>query len=339
MSLVYMDGFEDFTSGLPGRVVGIGIGGGRNGNGGLLQKQQVSYFDIPAASQHATLIVGIAFMATARWGGGQDNPLLAFYGDAGTTQHMYLGSDGVTVYLWRGATLLGSAPAGHPPGQWGYYEVKVTLSDTVGVGQVRFNGVQVINFSGDTKNGGTGLVFDRMWIAGGVFQQFNQGDALSVDDLYLLNGAGSAPMNNFLGDISVDGMLPNGNGSASGMTGSDGNSVDNYLLVDDPTASLADYVQSAVTGTRDLYPATDPPHTNPIVYGVMLTSYAQNADSGPQTIKLPVKSGATIDSGPGFTVVTTPSAPWRTLENNPATGAAWTYAEITAAEIGAEVGG
>lgn len=51
-----------------------------------------------------------------------------------------------------------------------------------------------------------------------------------------------------------------GNGTSSGCFGSDGTSVDNYLLVDDPTSDAdTTYVQSDATLDIDLYVCDDSP--------------------------------------------------------------------------------
>ena len=73
------------------------------------------------------------------------------------------------------------------------------------------------------------------------------------DDVYLMAGTGDE----FLGDCTVATLLPTGNGFVNQFVGSDGNSTDNYLLVDEQPPSSTDYVGSATTGQQDLYTLTN----------------------------------------------------------------------------------
>src|SRR5437764_673985 len=51
-----------------------------------------------------------------------------------------------------------------------------------------------------------------------------------LDDLYVCDATGTTN-NTFLGDVRVHTLVPSGNGTDSGLTGSDGNQVNNYQLV------------------------------------------------------------------------------------------------------------
>lgn len=152
--------------------------------------------DIPLADQHATLILGSGYFQVA------DLPQAAatifnFMGDAGATVHLGLrrNNDGsLTAYRGgnagnnTGATTLATSAAGVINlGTWYQLEIKITLDDVTGVFEVRVDNVAVITFAGDTKNAGTGTVFDR------VFAGSTEGadsTNMRLDDYYLLNGAG-----------------------------------------------------------------------------------------------------------------------------------------------------
>lgn len=73
-----------------------------------------------------------------------------------------------------------------------------------------------------------------------------------VDDLAINDASGSSE-NTWCGEGEVICLRPNGNGDNSDWTGSDGNSTDNYLLVEEFPPDTADYVQSNTSGQIDDY--------------------------------------------------------------------------------------
>lgn len=77
-------------------------------------------------------------------------------------------------------------------------------------------------------------------------------------------------------------LLPDAGGDSDpsdGFVGSDGNSVDNYLLVDEANANTTDYVAASTTGLKDLYQMADIPTTDlPLAWATM--TYAAKSDAG-----------------------------------------------------------
>lgn len=78
-------------------------------------------------------------------------------------------------------------------------------------------------------------------------------DTLS-SNLWTANITGLDKNSGFPDDGYIIGLSPNGSllGSIQ-LAGSDGNSIDNHLLVDDVPANDAEYVETATSGDRDLY--------------------------------------------------------------------------------------
>jgi hypothetical protein len=116
----------------------------------------------------ADVIAGGAFNQPS----GVAAPLITFASDSGATIHVVivrntslhlearLGSTSGTVLATGTATLTAAA--------WAQVEARCVVSDTVGVVQVRINGSATpdINFSGDTRNGGTSANVDEVtWSA------------------------------------------------------------------------------------------------------------------------------------------------------------------------------
>ena len=359
MSLIFCEGFDDSLLdqkwGYAYRALGYSgltiASGGRRSN--CLRVAEGRLKHTVSAAAHATMIWGVALRSAS----GQDinstfinGAGMTLLGDGGTVAHvsveMVYASGASEVRAYRGdnsggkmlgggaGTLLGSASISTlTPGQWYYLEAKVVASSSTGSVTVRINGTTVLSLTNvNTLNGGVSATYDTLGIGHG-----NGGYMLDYDDLYWCNGAGTTN-NDFLGDITVETLLPIGDGSSSQWVGSDGNSTSNYALVNEATPDTASYVQSGTTGQRDLYAYGDLTSTAGTVYGVQATSYAQVSSNSVRSIKNAVKSGATVAVSASAALTTTATAVTTVQETDPNGGAAWTIAAVNAAEIGVEVG-
>jgi hypothetical protein len=326
MSLILIDGLEDTSS---WAVTGTAaIAAARNGNGFCpAAGTNRLNFTIPAAAESDTVTVGFAFQASAGWS--QSSPLI-LSSDAGATVHltMLLQTNGTVTFTRSGSTVATIATV-IPAGTWVYIEVQAKLHDTTGLIAVRYDGVQVLaSTSLDTKNAGTKTTFDRVVIGGA-----SAGSTFKFDDLYIMAGAGDT----FLGDLSVETLYPNGNGAANQWIGSDGNSTDNYLLVDESGApNIADYVASATSGHQDLYTMTNLVRTTGTILGVCHQAHAIKTDSGARQMKIVNRRAA--DNKSAALDLTTSFAPYHyTLVNDPETGAPFTIGNVNSLQSGVEV--
>ena len=163
---------------------------------------------------------------------------------------------------------------------WNYIEVKVeATSVSIGYLQVRLNGVEVINFTGDvyTANG------SRLpW--GGVIITSRQGssgnaNALAIQDIYVADSSGPAPYNDFLGDSRVERLIPSYD-VYTGMVGSDGDSTDNYLNVANVTPSLTVYNGSDSVGGSDEYGFTNLSAGSSKVHAVQVSAIGTKQEPG-----------------------------------------------------------
>lgn len=262
---------------------------------------------------------------------------IVFYGDSGATQHITVRHNNSTGYIevLRGGTVIGTGTTLLPNGTWFYIEISITISDTVGEVHVRLNGslTDEVSFTGDTKNGGTASTIDRV--------QFSSGWAGGVGsawlaDLYILNDTGTTN-NNFLGDVAVRTLSPNGNGTYSQLAGSDGDSIDNYLLVDEHPYSTADYVGSSITGTKDTYTMQDLPAGVTTVYGLQVAGKMMKSDASLGQARYLVRSNSTDIGGTTRALSTSAVTYYELYENNPATTSQWTIADVNNLETGMEV--
>lgn len=348
MTLIFMESFDDdlWNRGKWGVVIGATRdASGRNGGAAKMTYNWAdSNFElrkqVASADEHATFILGFAFKAVgallSRSGTALGYPV-QFLSDSTATNHvgMFVGSSGVITVL-RGTTSLGTSGANALQlDTWYYIEIKVTLSDTVGAVTVRVNGTNWINLSSiDTKNAGTKTVFDSIRLTGD--DASGTGSYYLYDDLYLCNGAGSI-RNDFLGDVAVEVLYPNGDGANSGMTGSDGNSVNNYLLVDETTIDTSDYVGSSVDGTKDTYAFGNLTRAAGTIYGVQAAMHAAKTDAGSRSMRMLARPGSTDQPSSDFALGTGYLPYTYVWQQNPDTSTDWSVTSVNASEFGAEV--
>lgn len=353
MSVLWMDSFDHYSSAqLAGKWdvrthPSLTITAGRFANGlqysattGTVIQQLEKVF----GGTSTTIFVGFAFTFTSY-------PLATAFmllGEAGVT-HLGLGLDS-TGHLYvklagNGATLLTSATALNA-GTWYYVELKVVVADSPGGSvQLRINAGLTENQTVsaiDTRNAGTPVI-DRIQV--GQVLSLGSGFNLTwnIDDLYILNNVdqsiaqpGSPANNAFLGDIRVQALFPSGNGATSDLVGSDGNSVDNYLLVNETSPNTANYVESAAVGNKDTYAYGNLTALSGTVYGVQVLPYAAKTDAGSRQIKTIARVGVTEQDGPAQTLSTTYQY-LSDIRGADPTGSAWTVASVNGAEFGVKV--
>lgn len=234
----------------------------------------------------------------------------------------------------RTGTAIGSSFAFVPAfGQFYYIEAKFVVNNTTGSVELRINGSTVISNTGlDTQN--TANAFANQFLIGSTQDSFTMP---TYDDLYCCDGTGSAPGNDFLGDIRVQYRSPNGNGNSSVLLGSDGNSTDNYLLVDEaPVNDDTDYVGSATPGDKDTYTYQDLSSASGTVYGVQILPTARKDDAGARSIKTIARLSGTEEDGPEKALGTSYELLPDVRETKPG-GGAWSISDVNSAEFGVKV--
>lgn len=149
-----------------------------------------------------------------------------------------------------------------------------------------------------------------------------------ADDLYVNLGT------EFLGDIVVEELTPNNNGSVNQFNGSDGDQINNYLLVADTNTSTN--TRDSIVGHQDLYQLSDLVTTAGEIAGVCHLAIVQKSDSGAAQFRI-LNHGA-VDTKSAVNVPTTGLLPYTYgLLLNPETGLPFTIAEVNALQTGIEV--
>ena len=329
MSLLFIDGF-DVGDGNVKWVQTNGLGSSstttRFGGRSWALANQI-YFSTKVITPSANIFVGAAIRITSY---DANSIPLTFLGDNGATAHLNLRFIATTtIGLYTGGTLLASyvhtAPFG---GNWFYFELGGTIATSGGTGIVKIDGVTVINFTGNTKSGGTSTNIDTVRLAGS-----NSGTVL-FDDLYICNSLGTTN-NTFIGECRIQTLVPNAAGSSTQLTPT--GSATNWQNTSDIPYNTARYNSSSTSGNRDLYGLPDLLANTTVVYGVQDVIHANKTDVGPISIKAALKSSATVYYDATQSLGTTSSVFAYMRETDPATSAAWTISNVNALEFGAEV--
>lgn len=311
----------------------ISAGNGRNGTASM-RNPNASAGVTRVIDAQGTWIVGLAYRTTSLVSA---NILIALMD--GATLHVDLRvSAAQKLIVTRNGTLLGTCSTTLVENAWYYIEFKCNISDTVGAPAVMVNGIaETITWATgtsttqDTRNGGNASA-DRVRIATGGASATQTVD---YEDLYVCDGTGSTN-NDFLGDVRVEATFPNGNGNSSQLVGSDGNSTDNYLLVDEAAPATADYVESSTPGDKDTYAFGNLTATSGTVYGVQILPYAAKTDAGSRSIVSVARLSGTETDGAVQTLSATPAYGPSIRETKPG-GGAWSIANFNSSEFGAKV--
>lgn len=331
MTLLFMDGFDVGDVALKWPVITQMVLSTttRFGTGRSLQTSGVTGAYVKTYFAASSMIfVGVAYKAAALVDG--TNPVISLCGDSGVTAHLGVGLKATgALTVSRGGTLLATSAIGVYDTGWVYIEISATIATTGGTCIVHANGVEVINFTGNTKNGGTNTTIDALnlssWSTGGQASLF--------DDCYVCNDQGSAN-NDFLGDVRVQTLLPSGAGSSTQWTPSTGS---NYDAVNDAPYVSTTYNYDPVSGHRDTYAMSDLIAGTGTVFGVQGVILAQKSDAGSASIKAAIVSGGTVYYDADQNLGTSLIASHAIREVDPATSAAWDPTNVNALEFGAEV--
>ena len=212
---------------------------------------------------------------------------------------------------------------------WNYVELKVKFHSSAGSYDVRVNEVSVMSGTG-AKTSASSETRPSHLRFGHIEGQF-----LDVDDFYVLDDTGTIN-NDFLGNVRVQRLLPDGLTATEDFTPSTGTT--NWDLVNELTESGdTGYVESNTVGDRDLYEYENLPLATDTIFAVIAKPVVRKSDAGSRTYKLLCSSGifeAEIGTlYPAGTYVRQA----KIFETDPATGNLWEEAGINSAKFGVEI--
>lgn len=279
-------------------------------------------------SSYSTLIVGFALNHQP----GANASQVLFYLKSSGTQVVALNINSTTRKLEvRNAanTLIKTGDFQYLADTWNYIEFKVVIAGAAGTIQVRANGVDDIEtFTGNFGSANIGEIYFAGQTSGGAQNAF-------YDDVYVLDTSGSAPNNDFIGDVRVETLAPSAAGNSTVWTPNTGA---NYAAVDEMTGTYPDgdttYISSATPGDIDTYTYADlAAPTDYAVFGVQTNLYARKDDAGTRQVAPVIRQAGTDHLGTTRTLSTSYVYYSEIFGQDP-TAADWTVATVNADEFG-----
>jgi len=233
--------------------------------------------------------------------------------------------DGNTILVGSGGTINNDT--------WHHIEVKYMISGSIPANsyQVRLDGAEVINLPGGTNVEGA---FDDDGIVGALEVQGADGANRYWDNFYILSLTGVANTG-FIGPCFIETIYPTGDGSQKEFTGSDGDQIDNYLLVDDtfPDDDTT-YVESSTSGDIDVYKFANPVGNVGTIRGINLVNRARKTTTAIGASRNVAKVSGTNYFQNQFPLSRTYDYNDTTLDVNPDTNGPWTVVHFDENEFG-----
>jgi len=368
MALLFMDSFDHYaTSDLTKKWTEVGVNEssgfatapaigayGRNATSGLRTSMGApNYVGLPlcvtVTPSDNVCLVGFAFKpssfaaiavgpssAAAFWNA---NWVLSVRMNNSQLWYARLNQDG-TISIFRDVsgtgTLLGTTSLALQAGVWTYLEFRVTVHDSTGTVDVRFNGTPAMTGLTGQNTRGTGAVNTWNAVRVGYVNAETTPITFDFDDLVVMDGSGSYN-NAFLGDVTISALYPDADGNAHAWvcstgtpdTGVDHDCVDEALVNDD-----TDYLSTSTVNAKSTFSMQDVAAGADIRAVQIVTSQRKGAE-GPGKIKHVVRSNTTDYDQVEQGIAGTSYAFLRTVvETDPATAAPWLEAAWNAVEIG-----
>jgi hypothetical protein len=328
MSLLFMDGFDHWSDNQYREkwfAKSLGFSTSTNykrwdsGKGAYVTSSNYVYRKL--GSNEGTLVVGCAV-----------NTRSTSYGsflklrDDGTTQvHIDFDNtnDRIDVYRGDSTELLGSTTGFSIEDshylKWGYYEIKVVISDTVGSVEIRFNESQILNLTSKDTQATTNTYCNEVY--------FGPSNSY-IDDLYVDNS-------DFLGECRVRTFVPDSVSSTiNDFTASAGNKDE---CVDDiPPNNDTDYIYGGTINDRQGFGITTGALST--VLGIQVNNVVKKDDVGVVKIKNLVRSNSSnyLDTNE-YEISSDYTINYSIWETDPDDSNPWTQTKLEAAEFGLEI--
>jgi len=339
MTLLFMDGFDHYAEGEGARkwttfVCSIGTAYARYpaaGSQGINIGQYNSISKVLSVNS-STLILGSAINITS----------VPF--DHRISSYIYGISSSLGIHIvlipevsgelsvCRGdGTILGTSTQVVNWNSWCFAELKVIIHDTAGSIELRINGEEWISVAGiDTTN-------NSEFTANKITLFFvSHSTSVRHDDLYVCDGLGTEN-NDFLGDVRVATLRPNGAGNYTDFTpsaGSNYENVDDVVDIDDDTT----YNSHDVATEKDSYALADMPVNVGNVHGIQINTTMRKDDAAAKEAK-PFLRTNSVDYPQGSAINLWDSyvSTRNIVELNPNDSAVWEKTDVDALEIGLEI--
>lgn len=338
--LLNFEGFETYATADIGKVwngslstatIVTGVGAR---NGGSAVRFGWTSYGIKSIPVSSAVIIGFSIYYT---GTGAGSPVIVSLVDGATVQMSLSINTSGQLELNRGAsTIIATSAETIAASTSAYIELKATVHNSAGTYEVRLNGIPttLIATGQDLTSTGNNTIEGVAIGPGGLEGGGTGGDASYVsyyDDFYVCNTTG-ALNNTFLGDIRIEALRPDGDGTYTDFTPSTG--VSHFALVDETTPNGTDNNSNATAGNKDSYTMTAVPAiANIAVLAVRAIAAVKKGTSGPRSVKLGVRSNVTNSMSAALGLSTSQFIVSQVFETDPNTSAAWTLAAVDAMQV------
>jgi hypothetical protein len=218
--------------------------------------------------------------------------------------------------------------------KWYLFEIYFKEADAPsGRLTVTVDGNIVIDVTGDTKPAGTTV--------DNIFFTTYLNNTMHIDDLALndTSNADGKNDNSWCGDGIVIRVPPDEDGTSPGnWTGSDADSTDNWLMVDEyPSDGDTTYVyhDATVTGHQEQFHVTSPSMTGKTILRVWPEARARKTAAVTNTLKLGLlgSAGDDMSAGQALSIGSYTRIVGNNYKTNPVDAGTWLEADINAQEI------
>lgn len=343
MALLFVDSFDHYTTVLD-KWTALQIAGftpqiaaaGRNGTSGLTLRGGYPYGlrkTIPGGSK-ATLIAGVALRLVASPAAASQ--LLIVFGDNNTNQIGVWLTLGQRLEVRRGeGTVLATGNSVLAVGAYYYLEFRATIDPAAGAYTVRLNGAQELTAAGVNTRMSANSSADQVWLGHGG----SSGGTMpcDYDDFYVCDSL-TAINNDFLGDVRIQAILPDGPGGNTAFTTLVGAATHWQAVNEAPPNDDVSYVASATPGQIDTFTLGDLVPTSGTIKGIQTVLDARKDDGGVRTLQPELRiAAANYLVGAPHNIGNAYGLWIDVVEISPATAVAFTLAEVNGMEAGANL--
>jgi hypothetical protein len=285
-----------------------------------------TYIQTPAINNDNTIIVGVALKFI---GYETNNAFLRLYDGATSGIGVFLTATG-ELQIKLGSTVLGTTVGSALLlDTWYWLELKVLVDNAAGAYELRIGESTVLSDTGLDTQVGANAYYDAVRLS----VPYTSTSTPSFDDFYICNSAGTTN-NDFLGNVKVLAIFPDGAGTVNDFAPSAGANFTciDEQIVDDDTS----YVESSTSGNKDTYNYEDISDFN--IKGIQINTDCRETDASSFTIITVIRSDSAYYDDGGQSIGTTDYVTKRLVsEIDPATSAAWLYTSLNSAEFGIKV--
>jgi hypothetical protein len=308
---------------------GIDIAAGRLDGYSIKLENAGIYIQSPALTADSTFIIGLAIKFVSLVAA--DRGILYLYDGATAGMSIIVTTTG-ELAVYRGATLLDTTVGlGLLGNTWYYLEFKVVCGNAPdGSYELRVGETTVLSDSGIDTQAGSNAYHDAFRLNNAATTPLDP----FYDDIYVCDGSGTIN-NDFLGNMKVVSILPDGVGNSADFTPSAGANftcVDEEVIDDDTS-----YVESGTSGHKDTHSFADLSSVIG-VKGIQINTTCRETDASSFSLVTVIRSDGTDYSDTPQAIGTTDYITKILLsETDPATTDPWLYSAINSAEFGYEV--